>query len=181
MRCRKQILQMSVLGLMVAAAVGCASNMPDAKDARAAGEWRFRLPATPSPYGTLAYGSGGSSEPAAQLAEADDLKLVPATPAAKREPSVTRPRLASVKPQAKSLPSPKSDPQIVEQPVATAAAPAPAPVLLASNSAAPETRYAQREAKSQKLQEYRGGDAIVISGGVLLIVLLIVILVLLLR
>ena len=42
------------------------------------------------------------------------------------------------------------------------------------------SRYAEREAQSQKLEQFRGGDAIVITTGTLIVVLLIVILILLL-
>ena len=72
-----------------------------------------------------------------------------------------------------------------EQAVASRVVPASAPTLLASNTPEPqepavEHRYAQREAQSQKLQDFRGGEVIVIGAASLLVVLLIVVLLILL-
>jgi len=62
---------------------------------------------------------------------------------------------------------------------------APAPLLAMAQAPAPtpdddSSRYAQREAQNQNLEQFRGGDAIVITTGTLIVVLLIVILILLL-
>jgi hypothetical protein len=54
------------------------------------------------------------------------------------------------------------------------------PVQLASSEVSPDQRYGQRQAESKKLEQYRGGDAIVIGAGTLVVILLVVILLILL-
>jgi hypothetical protein len=171
-RCYLQI----ALGLFAFAAIGCAASVPEPKDGRAAGEWRYRLPATQSPFGKLALGSGGSSEPA--VIEPEQELLAAQAPAPKRAVQPQRAR-KSAEPVAQPEP-------LAAIPASAPAQSAPPPQLeeptqLALNDVNPEQRYAQRQSESKQLEQYRGGDAIVISGGVLLVVLLIVILVLLLR
>jgi len=170
----QSIIVTSVLGMLVTAAVGCAANIPDTRDARAAGYWQARLPTTPSTFGKLAYGSGGSSEPARVSEPASQPLMATATPAVKHERK--RPVLATPAP---TLVATQTESQ--QFPVAKTK-PAEPPVMLASNTEPnAEQRYGEREAATKKLQDFRGGDAVVITGGALLVVLLIVILVLLLR
>lgn len=168
------VLKTIALGFLVSAAIGCAANVPEARDARAAGVWEARLPTTPSTFGKLAYGSGGSSEPA-RIVEADaQPMLATAAPVTKHVRRASHPEKTPVAPAMTA----KSDEPL---PAAKLAAPE-FPVMLASNTdGAAQSRYAEREAATPKLQEYRGGDAIIISASALVIVLLIVVLILLLR
>ena len=166
------------LGLLALAAVGCASNVPRPRDGRAAGEWRFRLPTTQSPYGALAFGRGGSSEPAALRDEQPSLAA--AQPVAKHvarpiraQHSVTALRAVAAQPSA--TPSESARAPELTTPLREAQ-----PIQLAANDLTPEQRYAERDAQSQKQEQYRGGDAIVIGAGTLVVVLLIVILLILL-
>jgi hypothetical protein len=169
----KSIIVTSMLGMLVTAAVGCAANIPDTRDARAAGYWQARLPTTPSTFGKLAYGSGGSAEPARVSEPASQPLMATATPAVVKHEQrhVRRPVVSA----------PTAVATQTELPVAKTK-PAEPPVMLASKAEPnAERRYGEREAATKKLQDFRGGDAIVISAGALVIVLLIVILVLLLR
>ena len=176
-----------VLPALCLAAVGCGANSSRPVDARAAGEWTFRLPETRSPYAGLAIDRGGSNTPAQNALESGaadvaptQLALAPAAPA-KAKRSTARPAYANLqKPVAPQTTAPlAATPQ---------AAPAQEPELLAVNSPAPVAdntsaeaeRYSSREAKSQRQRDFRGGDAIVISASALLLILLVVILILLL-
>jgi hypothetical protein len=172
----QSIIVTSMLGMLVTAAVGCAANIPDTRDARAAGYWQARLPTTPSTFGKLAYGTGGSSEPARVSEPASQPLMATATAAVRKHKHVQSPVLATPAPTAVAAKT-VSDPLPVAK-----TTPAEPPVMVATNTAPDaERRYGQREAETKKLQEFRGGDAVVITGGALLVVLLIVILVLLLR
>jgi hypothetical protein len=170
------VLKTIALGFLVSAAIGCAANVPEARDARAAGVWEARLPTTPSTFGKLAYGSGGSSEPA-RIVEADaQPMLATAAPVTKHVRRASHPEKTPVAP---AMAAKSDEPESL--PAAKVTAPE-APVMLASNTdGAAQSRYAEREAATPKLQEYRGGDAIIISASALVIVLLIVVLILLLR
>jgi hypothetical protein len=163
------------------AAVGCATTNTK-HHGLGAGQWEARLPTTASPIDELAYGKGGSSEPAdSSLDGLDDpnavLALATPAPLAKLAPHKAQHRVL-----------PKAKLALASQPAAAAtpepvAAPAPQPmaaqpVLLAQNDSA--SRYAAREQRAQKQQDFRGGDAIVITAGTLVVILLIVILILLL-
>ena len=160
------------------AAVGCAGQTPQAHDARAAGEWTFRLPQTRSPYADLAVAQGGAPT---SLAMVDDaLASTPAQPARKPRPA-PQPRQELAKNAAQ--PAPVLQP-IAATPEPVAAAPSQ-PEQLALNTPAAtdpneELRYSQRDQQSQKQREFRGGDAIVISASALVIILLVIILILLL-
>jgi len=171
------------LSLMVAA-VGCAGQTPAAHDARAAGEWTFRLPETRSPYAGLAIADTGGRPTALGLV--DDALATPAakveTPAAPKPQPVTQKRslVATNTPMAEPAPQP----QAATPPSLPAAAPAQ-PEALALNTppvpdARDEMRYSEREQQAKKQSNFRGGDAIVISASALVIILLIVILILLL-
>lgn len=164
------------------AAVGCAGQTPQAHDARAAGEWTFRLPQTRSPYADLAVAQGGAPT---SLAMVDDaLASTPATnptqPARKMR-AASQPRPVLAKNAAQPAPAPQP---VAAMPEPVAAAPSQ-PEQLALNTPAAtdpneELRYSQRDQQSQKQREFRGGDAIVISASALVIILLVIILILLL-
>jgi len=164
------------LSSIALAAMGCSGQTPTPRDARAAGEWTFRLPETRSPYAGLAI-AHGTGDPAA-LAMVDDALAETAKPAApvQQKPQAKRAVLAKVEQ------APAAEP--VALPIADVAAVPVAPQQLALNAPAPTTgeeqRYSQREQQSQKQRDFRGGDAIVISASALVIILLVVILVLLL-
>jgi hypothetical protein len=171
----------SLVSLIAFAAIGCAGTTPQTHDARAAGEWTFRLPETSSPYAGLAI-ARPSGEPSA-LGMVDD--ALAATPTPVLAPANPQPRPVSQTRTvlAKNVSQPAPAPQpIAATPPATVK---PEPEQLALNTppvtnASEEMRYSQREAQSQKQRDFRGGDAIVISASALVIVLLIVVLVLLL-
>jgi hypothetical protein len=178
---RSRHIQILTLGFFVTAAVGCAANLPETRSGRAAGEWQFQLPATRSSIGGLAFGRGGSSAPAERTAtpEQPTQLLAAAAVPAKSTPRVQRVRhvpAPPVLPEAAPV-----DTHDSQEPPAAAPTVAPAPVQLAQAEASPVQRYREREASTPKLEQFRGGDAIVISVSALLIVLLIVILILLLR
>jgi len=169
-----KVARPSMLLLLVLAAVGCAAQTPTPRDARAAGEWTFRLPETQSPYAGLAIAHGSGNE---ALAAVDD--ALADTPNARVAPQPAKPKLATkrtvVANAAPAAPAP--------QPVAveTAATPVePQPLALHTPTTSEEQLYAQRESQSQKQREFRGGDAIVISASAIVVILLVVLLVLLL-
>jgi hypothetical protein len=126
----------------------------------------------PSPYGS-AYGAHQGDR--TTLASVDiDRYLKPEARAAKRAPAVakqTAPVLA------------KAAPQVAQEPVVPSA---PEQLAVAQVTAPPADndaeRYAAREQqpKSQALENYKAGDAVVITSGALIVILLVVILVLLL-
>jgi hypothetical protein len=179
---RSRHIQTLTLGFFVTAAVGCAANLPETRQGRAAGEWQFHLPATRSAIGGLAFGSGGSAVPADRAAKQEQpvQPLIAAAVPAKSTPRVQRVRHAPAPPVA-PVPAPLDTDDSREPPAAAPTTTAPAPMQLAQAEASPEQRYREREATTPKLEQFRGGDAIVISVSALLIVLLIVILILLLR
>jgi hypothetical protein len=104
--------------------------------------------------------------------------MATATPAARKhvQKHVQSAVLATPTPTAVAAKT-ESDPL----PVAKTTPAEPAVMLATNTQPDAERRYGEREAATKKLQDFRGGDAIVISAGALVIVLLIVILVLLLR
>jgi hypothetical protein len=174
------------LTMMAVAAVGCAGQTPAAHDARAAGEWTFRLPETRSPYAGLAIANPG--QPSA-LGMVDDALEMPVASQAPATPKA-RPAAQSRTVLAKNTQQPAPAPAPVTQP--TAATPASVPAATSTQSeqlalntpvvpdAREEMRYSQREQQSQKQRDFRGGDAIVITASTLVVILLIVLLVLLL-
>jgi hypothetical protein len=169
--------------MMAVAAGGCAGQTPAAHDARAAGEWTFRLPETRSPYAGLAIANPG--QPSA-LGMVDDALE---TPVASSEVPVT-PKARPVTDARTVLAKNTQQPAPVTQPTAATPPSVPAatstqPEQLALNTpvvpdAREEMRYSQREQQSQKQRDFRGGDAIVITASTLVVILLIVLLVLLL-
>jgi hypothetical protein len=142
---------------------GCATAGEGAKHGLGAGQWEARLPTTPSPIQELAYGRGGRAQ--RSDVALDDVLL---------QPRAARHAAAKARPLSRALAAQQPAPQL-----AATAVEAPAPMLLAQNDSEP--RYAERESEARNLQDFRGGDAIVISAGALVIVLLIVVLILLLR
>jgi hypothetical protein len=169
--------------MLAVAAAGCAGQTPAAHDARAAGEWTFRLPESGSPYAGLAIGNPG--QPTQGLAMVDDAL---ATTAAKTETPAApkaRPALArTVVAQNTQKPVTAPQPTAATPPTLPAATPTQ-PEQLALNTPAKtdaneEMRYSQREQQSQQQRDFRGGDAIVITASTLVVILLIVILILLL-
>jgi len=158
---------------------GCATGSDQLRHGTGAGYWEASIPSLPSrqsPIEAMAFGRGGSSEPAtdmgvdAALAALDSRNL---------QPQATNAKLVAAR---KVAPVQYKSEQVAAQPE-QAAAPSNVtvdqPVLLAANTQ--ESRYAAREAQSQEQQKFAGGDAIVITSGAIVLVLLIVLLVLLLR
>lgn len=164
------------------AAVGCAGQTPATHDARAAGEWTFRLPETSSPYAGLAIANPG--RPTAALNAVDEALAKTEVAATPKALPVTQPRTVIAENTTQpAAPAPQPT-AATTPPTAPAVAPAQ-PEQLALNTppvpdAREEMRYSQRERQSQKQSNFRGGDAIVISASALVIILLIVILILLL-
>jgi hypothetical protein len=180
---RSRHIQILTLGFLVTAAAGCAANLPETRQGRAAGEWQFHLPTTRSPIGGLAFGRGGSAVPAdrAVTNEQPNQPLMAAAVPAKSTARTQRVRHMQAAPIVPA-PAPVNTDGDNREPPAVAPTTAPAPVQLAQAEPTSEQRYGQREARSPKLEQFRGGDAVVvISASALLVVLLIVILILLLR
>lgn len=157
---------------------GCATGSGDVRHSAGVGYWEGRvvtLPSRPSAIESMAFGRGGSSQPASDLGVDDAL-------AALDRSAVAQPRAAQR--SAKLVAETKPVALPVEQTQAPAAesrvqADQQFPILLAENTQ--ESRYASREAKSDEQQKFAGGDAIVITSGAIVLVLLIVLLILLLR
>jgi hypothetical protein len=174
-----------VWGTFALAAVGCSHELPATRTGQAAGEWTYHLPATKGPYAQLALGSGGSSE-AAKSSDADvadalaslDRSSRPARkPIAVHEKS--QPMAANEPARAQAAPVLATDTLPSER--VTTPAPSQALASVGPAQAEAQQRYATRAVKDQKLERYKGGDAIVISAGALIVILLIVVLILLLR
>ena len=172
-----------LIGLLATAAIGCAGTLPEARHGVAAGEWQVHLPSAPGPFARLALGRDSHSQPAIDSqSEAPQLVATANPPAVKKHARISPKTPSAVTAVALSTPPPlavESNAPSLAEPMARAA---PTPTLLASaNQTTAEQRYAQRDSESRKLQDFKGGDVIVISAGALVIVLLIVILILLLR
>jgi hypothetical protein len=172
------------LSMLAVAAVGCAGQTPAAHDARAAGQWTFRLPETRSPYAGLAIANPGQSNALGLVDDALETTPASQTPVAPKARPVAQPRTVLAKNTQQPAPAPVSQPAAATPPSVPAAAPTQPEQLALNTPPAPdareEMRYSQREQQSQKQRDFRGGDAIVISASALVIVLLIVILILLL-
>lgn len=132
----------------------------------------------PSPYGS-AYGAHQGDR--TSLASVDiDRYLKPDA----RSPKRAKPAIVAAKSEAPVLA--KAAPQVTPEPAAEVVPAAPEQLATAQVTAPPADddaqRYAAREQqpKSQALESYKAGDAIVITSGALIIILLVVILVLLL-
>lgn len=172
----------SALSAIAIAAGGCAGQTPAAHDARAAGEWTFRLPETGSPYAGLAISDRGYHQNG--LSAVDDAL---STSSAKVETAAPKPRpvtqsrtVVAKTTAAKPEPQPVAAPAAPEAPVAVTTQPEQLALATPATTAGDESRYSQREQKSQQQRDFRGGDAIVITASTLVIILLVVILILLL-
>jgi len=172
----------SSLSVIAIAAAGCAGQTPAAHDARAAGEWTFRLPETGSPYAGLAISDRGYHQNG--LTAVDDAL---ATSAAKVEAPAQKPRpvtqshtVVAKTTVAKPEPQPAAAPAAPTAPVAVTTQPEQLALATPATDARDESRYSQREQQSQKQRDFRGGDAIVITASTLVVILLVVILILLL-
>jgi hypothetical protein len=156
----------------------CGASMPSKPiHGKAAGQWFVQLPTTPSPYASMAYGRDGAGVGAkvAQNPPQLDAYLKPEYRGRAYAPKTPRVTAPAPVPAAKTAaPEPVRDAQVVAraEPVSVAAPPAVSDV----------ERYAQRDATSQKQQNFKAGDVLVIGlGGILLIVLIVVLLIVLLR
>jgi hypothetical protein len=162
---------------------GCAQSRPPVDARSAPGGLDLRGTFTPR---DLAYGGGpytaARSEPRREIDLDPFLKPEalartgkPHAPAAPRRPTPAR----APAPQPALPPAPKvafatatTGPAVQVEPVALAAVdPTPSSDL---------QRYADREQRSRELQNYKGGDAIVISTTALLVIILVVLLIVLL-
>jgi hypothetical protein len=173
---------------------GCATGGSELRHGIGAGQWEARLPlpTTQSPIQALAYGSGGSSERAADLGVSDALAALDSTPVGEPLMAAEAAPLRVASRRSKPVPvvvaaAPAALTQVAEP--AQSATPTPTelasrvqvqePMTLAANAS--DNRYAEREAQAQEQQKFAGGDAIVITSGAILLVLLVVLLILLLR
>jgi hypothetical protein len=166
----------------MAAAAGCAGNIAETRQARAAGEWNVRLPTSASPVASFGYGRGGNATPAPEVS-AEPTLLASAAP--QRERSRVQPHSVV---RAASTPAPAPMPAPNATVVAQTEAPniaAPAatesvsqPVQFAAADPSVQQRYGARQAS--KLEKFKGGDLIVIGAGTLVIVLIVVLLLVLL-
>lgn len=159
----------------------CASSMAGSKleDPRGLIDLNARMPTGDSPYG-IAYGAPTPARVRPDSPNIDEF-LKPEVVAARP----TRVMIAKAEPvkQARVEETAPVAPVAAE---AFVVAPEQDPLLAMNEPAAPATgddsaRYADREAKSQNLEQFRGGDAIVITSGALLVILLVIIIILLLN
>jgi hypothetical protein len=176
-----------VLPALCLAAFGCAGNTASPVDARAAGEWTFRLPETQSPYAGLAIDRGGpaiaqNDHAKSVLDDSDvttpstELAVAPASKS-KAQPKA-RMLVANARAEKPSMPEATAPPATT--PEVKVVEPEQLAVQLPATTSNDAERYSGREAKSEKQRDYRGGDAIVISASALVIILLVVVLILLL-
>jgi hypothetical protein len=182
-RNKQDIVNIIALSALTFAAVGCTHALPEARHGQAAGEWTARLPTAPGPYAGLAFGKGGSSEPAEvkQDVAAQPMLAKLERPAQHKQAArvIRHDAVAATEPVIEQPSAPQEATALNAERVTTPDTNVVASAEPAATSA--EERYSDREAQSQKLQQYRGGDAIIISASALVIVLLIVVLILLLR
>jgi len=158
----------------------CASSMATTspEDPRGLIDLNARMPVGQSPYGSP-YGVSTAARVRPEAANIDEfLKPEPEKKAAK-PPMVVARAVPLTKPPVAEFAPPPFEPVVnlepnQEQLLAMASEPPP------PASGDDTTRYADREAQNQNLEQFRGGDAIVITTGTLLVILLIVILILLL-
>jgi hypothetical protein len=135
---------------------------------------------TQSPYG-VAYGAKTGARAVATPNIDEYLK-----PDYASRPTVHRARATPSVQRSGATPA-LSTPATQAVPDASAAALASAPAAKArdrgelAGNTTDRSRYAQREQSSQAVEQFRGGDAIVITSGALILILLVVILILLLR
>lgn len=162
--------------------LGCATGSDQVRHGMGAGYWETSMPTLPSrqsPIEAMAFGRGGSAEPASDMGVDAALAALDSR-GSQRAVAATNAKLVAAK-QAAPVEVAEKREQVVAQPehAAPSNVTVDQPVLLAENTQ--ESRYASREAQSQDQQKFAGGDAIVITSGAIVLVLLIVLLVLLLR
>lgn len=164
---------------------GCATGSGEIRHGVGAGYWEGRvvtMPSRQSPIAALAFGRGGSSEPASDLGVDDALAALDRAAIQADAQPTAAPRSAKLMAASKTAPEQIAQADVAQpttQPAVESPVQVDQPVLLAANTQ--ESRYASREAKSEEQQKFAGGDAIVITSGAIVLVLLIVLLVLLLR
>jgi cobalamin biosynthesis Mg chelatase CobN len=174
------------LGVLSAAlslfGLGCATGSDEVRHGIGAGYWEANIPSLPSrqsPIEAMAFGRGGSSQPASDMGVDAALAALDSRSPQRDVTAASHAKLVAARTAA---PVQTKSEQIAQQPVQAAVdsnATVEQPVLLAANTQ--ESRYASREAQSGDQQKFAGGDAIVITSGAIVLVLLIVLLVLLLR
>lgn len=163
--------------------LGCATGSDQLRHGMGAGYWETSTPTLPSrqsPIEAMAFGRGGSAEPASDMGVDAALAALDSR-GSQRAVVATNAKLVAAKQAAPVEVADKRE-QVVAQPEQATVPSNVAveqPVLLAENTQ--ESRYASREAQSQDQRKFAGGDAIVITSGAIVLVLLIVLLVLLLR
>lgn len=158
---------------------GCATGSGDVRHSAGVGYWEGRvvtLPHRQSPIEAMAFGRGGSSEPASDLGVDEALAALDRSAVAQPRAAQRSAKLVAEAKTAKPVAPPIEQSQA---PAAESRVQVDQPVLLAENTQ--ESRYASREAQSSEQQKFAGGDAIVITSGAIVLVLLIVLLILLLR
>ena len=157
----------------------CASSMATTspEDPRGLIDLNARMPVGQSPYGSP-YGVQTAARVRPSAPDIGEF-LKPDAPKPATEPMVVARAVPRTKAPVAEIAPPPFEPVVnlepnQEQLLAMASEPPP------PASGDDTSRYADREAQNQNLEQFRGGDAIVITTGTLLVILLIVILVLLL-
>jgi hypothetical protein len=177
---------LSALAVGGALASGCATGGQKVHDAQYAGLWKVRLPASQGVYGLgKAGGNAGAATAAVQPVTNVDEYLKPeyakaTTPRAvpMRERRLLAASATPVATPVVAATEPEPTPALTPTPAPVTQ---PAPYALRSEPRPDELeRYATREARSQREQSFRGGDAIVISLSAIVIIGLIILLIVLL-
>lgn len=163
----------------------CASSMATTspEDPRGLIDLNARMPVGQSPYGS-AYGVSTAARvrPATPNIDAYLLPEADKRVAAKSPMVVARAVPLTKAPVAEFAPHPFEPVVNLEpnQEQLLAMANEQPPPVSGDDAGGDTTRYSDREAQNQNLEQFRGGDAIVITTGTLIVILLIVILILLL-
>jgi cobalamin biosynthesis Mg chelatase CobN len=158
---------------IISTAGACAGTFADAPHGRAAGEWSVRLPDTHSLIGNLAYGRGGSAEPAVPSAEAP---LPTHTPIRPRHVRPARRVVATSAPHEEHAPLASPPLMAAIEPASFSIPQAPVPAVTSETNA----RYAAREQSSTQQQQFRGGQVLILGLGAIVVVVLVVVLLLVL-
>lgn len=158
--------------LAVMGACGAAVTSPHGE---AVGQWNGRLPqsSTPNPLADMAYGKASPDGREVTVPSPQDLTayLKPKVDerAQTRATALEAPQRTAAKRARAAAPFPSS----ASEPLAAAKA---LPPTAAVPTTAETNRYAAREAKAGAQQQFKGGDAIVLSVSTLLIIVLVVLL-----
>jgi hypothetical protein len=177
-RAARSCLSATLFGwTMTVLAAGCATAGETSHHGLGVGQWEARLPTTESPVHELAMGRNGSSlRDDKALASLDDVLQPSAASKSMERPKALRRQAAA---PVVATATPMAQPMAAQPMAAQTIAVAPSVELLASNDV--EARYAERETQSKQVEQFRGGDVVVISASALVLVLLIVLLIILLR